>query len=127
MPCLFVYGTLKSGLCRHAAIKDQQYIGQAKTVAHYRLFDLGSFPGMIESADGRCIPGELYDVDGNCLEMLDRIEGVDEGLYRRSNVSLVPPEDRLQAITYLYLLPTTGCPEVSCWPPQSDNHILNRD
>lgn len=117
MPLLFVYGTLQSGLSRSSYLADQKFIRKALTTPGYQLFDLGSYPGMIESSDGDCIPGELYEVDELCLEMLDNVEAVDEGLYRRSNVSLQSPLDGTSALTYLYLQSTEGRRRISQWPP----------
>jgi gamma-glutamylcyclotransferase (GGCT)/AIG2-like uncharacterized protein YtfP len=99
---LFVYGTLKRGESRHRFLAGQTFVAPARTRPLYRLHDLGDFPGLVESAVGLTIEGELWEVDEACLLRLDRIEGCDMGLYRRALVELASPHDALSAVTYLY-------------------------
>ncbi len=62
------------------------------------------------------IEGELWEVDEACLQRLDKVEGCDEGLYRRAAVKLAPPNDELPAVTYLYEKSTDGLPACgTCW------------
>lgn len=113
---LFIYGTLKRGHERHAALDSQQFSGEARTAPGYRMFDCGSYPGLIESNKGISILGELWIVDCECLSRLDAIECVDSGLYARSVVRLAPPHDRLTVETYLYLQSTDALHDVGhCW------------
>ncbi len=58
--------------------------------------------------DGAAIEGEVWDVDASCLETLDEVEGVDEGLYRRTVVELESPFDAMRVETYLYARSTFG-------------------
>lgn len=90
MPLVFVYGTLMRGECRHAALADQEFLGTAVTQPHYRLYDCGSYPGLVEAAidSGNRIAGEVWRVSADCLARLDEIEEVDEGLYMRGTVAL---------------------------------------
>jgi len=92
---IFVYGTLKRGYCRAANLVGQQFLGEAKTLAHYRLFDCGSYPGLVEAENGLEILGEVWTVDAACLRQLDLVEAVEEGLYRRGPIKLQPPFDSL--------------------------------
>lgn len=112
-----MYGTLKRGFCRHDALADQKYLGPATTIPSYRMFDLGSYPGLVESENGNSIIGELYKVDQNCLEKLDVIEAVDEGFYRRGQIALLSPADEIPTLTYFYLMSTLEHPEITTWPP----------
>lgn len=105
---LFVYGTLKRGYRRHAALQGQTFLGQVWTAAHYRLYDCGGYPGLVEEASGISIQGELYQVDQQCLIILDEIEGVDAGLYRRGQVQLLPPYDTCLAEAYFYCRSVDG-------------------
>lgn len=111
MTHLFVYGTLKQGQPRHRFLAGQKFVGAAQTQPHYRLYHLGSYPGLVHATDGLAIEGELWDVSEECLKQLDRIEGVETGLYRREVVLLAPPHDQLFAVTYLYQLDVGGLPD----------------
>lgn len=109
---LFVYGTLKRGCKNHAQLDGQTYLGPARTVPGFQLYDLGDYPGMIV-ADGELnrptgtaalagVSGELWLVTPDALARLDDFEGVDEGLYRREPVGLLAPFDGISAQTYFY-------------------------
>lgn len=106
---LFVYGTLKRGDVRAPLLHGQRFIGEVSTLAQYRLFNTGDYPAMVDATPlgmtGRSIEGELWAVDGACLNRLDLEEGVDEGLYERRMIELA---DGHRAWTYLYLHPVDG-------------------
>ena len=87
------------------------------TTPNYRMFDLGSYPGLVASETGFSISGELFEVDLKCLEKLDVIEAVDEGFYKRDEVKLLSQKDDKPTLTYYYLLSTLGYPEITTWPP----------
>ena len=116
MQIVFVYGTLKRGFCRESALSAQKFLGTARTAPAYRLFDLGSYPGLVPSNDGASIDGELYEVDELCLAELDDIEGVNQGLYGRESVKLLAPWSNDSALTYIYLQSTDGYAEINSWP-----------
>ncbi|MGH7127169.1 MAG: gamma-glutamylcyclotransferase family protein, partial [Planctomycetaceae bacterium] len=99
---LFVYGTLKRGLSRAPALSRQRFLDEARTQPFYRMYDCGTYPGLVESADGLPISGEVWDVDAACLAQLDRIECVAENLYRRGRIALQPPFDRQDVEAYFY-------------------------
>ena len=112
---IFVYGTLKRGY-RLASFMDGQFLGEATTVAEYRLFNVGSFPGLVETSPGVEIVGEVWAVSNECLAVLDEVEAVDEGMYRRSHVHLQPPFNELAVESYFYLKQTDGLADCgSCW------------
>ena len=112
---VFVYGTLKRNFCRHDALEGQRFIGLAETLPVYKLVDLGDYPGLIPHESGICVSGELFEVDSQCMQTLDVIECGREGLYRRQSVKLKSPFHKLEAETYIYLLPTDGYAEISQW------------
>jgi gamma-glutamylaminecyclotransferase len=98
---LFVYGTLKRGHQRSQMMKDQLYLGVAITKPKYNMFQMGSFPALVEAghvkleghslpiqAEGHPIHGEIYEVDDECLIHLDKVEGVREGLFERKYIEL---------------------------------------
>ena len=100
---LFVYGTLKRGCCNHGQLAGQNYVGPARTTPGYRLYDLGSYPGMIaNAADCDGVAGEVWSIDAACLRALDLFEGVPEGLYRREAISLRAPFAHEKIETFIY-------------------------
>jgi len=118
MTCVFVYGTLKRGGTNHAYLARQRFLGKARTAPGFALFSLGDYPGMVHMpGDTAGVTGELWMVDDTCLAELDRLEGVDEGLYERSDIPLAPNPQASSAQTYLYLRPHHGLPPLGDhWP-----------
>ena len=118
---IFVYGTLKRGLCRAHFLAGQHFWGEARTLPRYRMYDCGTYPGLKRSADdGLSIIGELWQVDDECLARLDREEGVAEGLYVRRTIELEPPASQslpgspIEA--YFYVPGIAGYPDCGdCW------------
>ena len=109
MTRVFVYGTLKRGGRNHHFMAGQQFLGAARTAPGYTLYSLGDYPGMVRSTDaGHDVTGELWAVDKACLQQLDRLEGVEEGLYERVLVKLAPPFAERPVETYLYLRSLAG-------------------
>ena len=105
---IFVYGTLKRGLSRSEALRGQHFIGEARTAPNYRMVDCGGYPGLVERTPGLVIEGELWQVNGRCLEQLDEIEGVAFGLYRRQPVLLQAPHNAEGAHAYFYARSVSG-------------------
>ncbi len=100
---LFVYGTLKRGCSNHAQLVGQSFVGEARTVPGYRLFDVGGFPGLVPwPADRDGVEGEIWETDAAGLARLDAFEGVAEGLYRRLPVTLQPPFAGADVEAYVY-------------------------
>ena len=108
MTRVFLYGTLKQGQSLHYAVEGQVFLGHARTEPRYRLFSLGTYPGMVPSEQGLPIEGEVWEVDGRCLRNLDEIEGVAEGEYDRAAIPLQAPFDDEPAYAYIYLGDITG-------------------
>jgi len=77
---LFVYGTLR----RHGARpieddhRDVRFEETGKVSG--KLYDLGDYPGILLSASGGVVRGEIYAVDDAALVALDLYEGLE---YRR--------------------------------------------
>ena len=114
---LFVYGTLKRGCSNHAYLADQTYVGDARTLPGYQLYDLGGYPGIVIEADDRDgVIGEVWSVNDAGLQRLDRLEGVHEGLYRRERIPLLPPFAEQHVEAYVSPLSVLGRPKVgSTW------------
>jgi gamma-glutamylcyclotransferase (GGCT)/AIG2-like uncharacterized protein YtfP len=69
---LFVYGTLKRGRRAHGLLGGQEFLGEARTVPGYRLYDSGSFPCLNADPGGTGqAQGELWRVDVLTLRRLD--------------------------------------------------------
>lgn len=118
---LFIYGTLKRGDCRHSALAGQTFRGEASTESGYRLYNIGSYPGLVESPTGLAVEGELWEVDAACLARLDEVEGVAEGLYERRTIRLAEPLGDLNVQSYFFLKNTAGLADCGpCWQPRAD-------
>jgi gamma-glutamylcyclotransferase (GGCT)/AIG2-like uncharacterized protein YtfP len=114
---LFVYGTLKRGCSNHRYLAGQTFVSAARTPPGYRLYDLGGYPGIaVEPDDVLGVVGEVWSVDAQGLERLDRFEGIHEGLYRREPLRLMPPFDQQTVHAYISELSIKGRPDVGdCW------------
>ena len=88
---IFVYGTLKRGFCRAHFLAGQSFLGEARTLPRYRMYNCGTYPGLKPVEDGLSIVGELWSVEEACLARLDQEEGVAEGLYSRAVIELARP------------------------------------
>jgi gamma-glutamylaminecyclotransferase len=111
MTRVFVYGTLKRGGDNHPYIAYQQFLGPARTPPGYTLYSLGDYPGMVRTPEDTAgVNGELWAVDDACLQQLDLLEGVAEGLYERVSLKLAAPADVGPVETYLYLRSVAGRP-----------------
>ena len=114
---IFVYGSLKRGYALHHLLEGQTFLGAATTFPLYRVFDLGSYPGLVDWPEGFEVQGELYEVDAECLKRLDEAEGVDEGLYTRRVIKLQPPFDRVEASAWFWLNKVAGLRDCgTSWP-----------
>ena len=113
---LFVYGTLKRGHSRAGVLEGHRFLGKAQTRAKYRLYNCGSYPGLVKAENGIAIEGELWEVADACLAVLDEIEGVSSKLYRRERVELEAPHQNDEVETYFYQQSIAGLPDCgSCW------------
>jgi len=116
MTLVFVYGTLKRGGVNHAWIEAQQFVAEARTVPAYRMYDLGGYPGMVRSADGISIQGEIWSVDEAGLAQLDVLEDTAGGEYERVVVPLEGEHATQQVEGYIYLRSVEGKRDVgACW------------
>ena len=103
---VFVYGTLMQGQSNHRVLVelDAIRIGEARTAGPRTLVDLGPYPALL-SADavrdaGRsAVVGEIFQVDGSALEVLDVFEGCPE-LYARERIALEHAGTAIEAWTY---------------------------
>lgn len=84
MPRVFVYGTLRAGevndlnaAARRHGIAAPTLLGMG-TVAG-RLYDFGTYPGLVLDAGGGPVAGDIYDIAEALLPVLDEIEEVYPG------------------------------------------------
>jgi gamma-glutamylcyclotransferase (GGCT)/AIG2-like uncharacterized protein YtfP len=95
---LFVYGTLKEGHRNNHYLSNADLIGEFETEPHYRLFDNGNFPMMVEDReDGYSVLGEIWTVDEDDIDEID----FHEALYRRDIVEIRNFEDEV-VFAYIY-------------------------
>lgn len=98
---VFVYGTLKHGYGNHRLLQTATFLGVAASIAdNYALYCNGSYP-CLKEGNGP-VYGELYEVDDHTLKALDWLEGVDSGLYKRTQIS-VSVEDAYITTAYVYI------------------------
>ncbi len=97
MPVLFVYGSLKQGMSEHHYLQDQHFIGPAHSTQKFTLlqlqFDGAAYPMAIESDDGAQIDGELYEVDPDTLQTIDKYEDYPD-LYDRREFDFITDAGR---------------------------------
>jgi len=97
---VFVYGTLLTGMSNHELLSGAKRIAkQARTEREFDMYDLGSFPGLVRGGINAVV-GEVYEVDSDTLESMDRLEGHPH-FYHRTNIVLA---DGAHVETYLLRL-----------------------
>ena len=106
----FTYGTFRKGECRHSILQSFKpvFIKTITTAPQYKLFDLGSFPGMAKG--NKVVVGELYELPEEALTVFDGIEG-HPVFFKRAEIKLV---DGSYAIGYIY-------------PHESNDEIMSGD
>lgn len=69
-----VYGSLKAGFHNHGVLGNSKLVGKTWTEPKFKMFDIGSFPGVVEGSNK--ISLEVYEVDSEQIKIdLDRLEG----------------------------------------------------
>ena len=108
---LFVYGSLMQGQPAAWRLAEARFAGEAQTTDGFALFDLGEFPGMQRSTDGR-VHGEVYEIPSELLPALDAYED-SPTLFSRETIRLA--DDR-EAIAYLFCGRTAPSERIERWP-----------
>lgn len=85
-----MYGTLKTGFGNHHLIENQSYIGHANTIEKYNMMSYvrSSFPILLEHEQKAYTAGELYDIDDEALNRVDRLES-NGSFYQRKQIKVV--------------------------------------
>ena len=85
--------------------------GEYRTIKPFKLHSLQAFPAAVPGGK-KPIIGEVYDLDDErYFSYLDRMEGVERGLYRRVVVE-VEGKDKLLTWMYVWGKPTINAPIV---------------
>ena len=73
---LFVYGTLKKGLCNHHYLKNAKFLGKAITKAPFPMIaPMKWYPYLLDQqGKGYRVEGELYEIDEKTLAKIDELE-----------------------------------------------------
>jgi gamma-glutamylaminecyclotransferase len=112
---LFVYGTLKRGGRGNRWLAGQRFLGEVVTEPEYRLYDLGTYPGLVRDAtNGLAVKGELWEVDDACLAGLDDFEYAPE-LYTREPVAVQGAQGPVETFVYNKPIPP-GAKSGDFWP-----------
>lgn len=88
----FVYGTFLRGECRHHVVQGCRFLGERDV--HGILYDTGyGYPAAVFNPQLHTkILGELYEISAGSekefIERMDKIEGVDFGLFERREVNV---------------------------------------
>lgn len=109
---VFTYGTLRKGECREGVLRNSAIRWERAAILGFDLYDLGSFPCIIDSKNGRQVFGELVECTNPeaIIKRLDGIEGYnpnwppENNLYIRREVNVVCLDNgrREKAIVYVF-------------------------
>lgn len=71
-----VYGSLLSGLGNHPVLSSRRakLLGTDKTASEYTMHSFGAYPAITEGGS-TSITIEVYEVDDECLQACNRLEG----------------------------------------------------
>ncbi len=95
---LFVYGTLMAGGEQGVLLAGLARRPASTTGKLFRMPQ--GYPALVPGTSGE-IAGELVDDPGGRLGLLDRVEGVAEGLYQRAVLPVVVGGKRTEAWAYI--------------------------
>ena len=84
---VFVYGSLKQGHGNNRFLSNSNFIGKGITLDNdFKMVSLGGFPGLIYG-DSRIV-GELYEIDNEVFQSIDRLEG-NGHFYKRELIEIM--------------------------------------
>jgi gamma-glutamylcyclotransferase (GGCT)/AIG2-like uncharacterized protein YtfP len=103
MTTVFVYGTLKRGHGNWHRLLDGQsvFLGEAVSVSANYVMLNGSFPRVLDSANGHQIFGELFEVGPDVLKRLDALEGHPRWYRRKRRKFRMADGTKRQAWVYI--------------------------
>lgn len=105
---VFVYGTLREGevndigqaAARHG-LPAPRLLGAASVQG--RLYDFGSYPGLVPDREAPAVRGDVYEIDDALLPVLNEIEEVYpgvEGLFRLREIGVNVAGRELRCLFY---------------------------
>ena len=86
MEHVFVYGSLKRGFGNNVVLHGAEFLQEAVTPPKYTMISLGAFPG-VKLEGNTAIHGEVWRVNEEQLERLDRLEGY-PSFYNREKIDI---------------------------------------
>jgi len=95
---VFVYGTLRRGHGNHVLLQNSKFVDYGFTKDKYAMYHTG-IPFVNEYEEVSNIFGEVYQVSGHVLEMLDLLEG-HPGWYERKKTIVIGGKKRYRAWLY---------------------------
>ena len=104
MSKVIVYGTLKKGGRLHRYMRDSKFIVDV-AVTGYKMYDsVFGYPFIAKGDKHKdSVWGEKYEVSDDTLKMLDMVEGVDSGLFRRVDLKDEKGWSDSRDSTYIYV------------------------
>ena len=106
---VFVYGTLKEGFPNHARNAGTRLVGDYRTRERYPLLLVGErySPWLVlDEGEGYRVSGQVFLVDDEALDALDRLERVTEvDGYRRLRIGVVARSSGDESEAFAYLKP----------------------
>ena len=96
---VFVYGSLRRGNAGAMSVRfpDATYVGEGKVRGS--LFDLGEYPGLVLNGEDSIVTGEVYEVDDDTLDKLDKFELTSD--YIRKQVEVEQGSERMDCWIYV--------------------------
>lgn len=103
---IFVYGTLKQGLCNAGANQGRRVPGRHVTEDAWPLMIVvnGRWPWLRPlRGQGHRVAGELYEVDAAALARMDALERIHEpGQYQRHRIAVLDDADGTRREAWVY-------------------------
>lgn len=119
---VMVYGTLKRGGGLHQALQTADFV-QESLLSGYKLLNLGGCPGLVAGTNDEHVVGEIYKVDEDTLQDLDRIEG-HPVMYTRTEILLPIDLGERGSFTCLYVYIYNTLEEDNSWYTPYDITLL---
>lgn len=98
---VFVYGTLKDGLSNNVLLRSATFVSRGCTVKPYIMYDTGGFPVVFQETEKHNVSGEVYEVDDQTLQRLDRLEG-HPSFFERREITVDLADTGVQHTCWMY-------------------------
>ena len=96
---VFVYGSLRRGNAGAMSVRfpDATYVAEGRVRGS--LYDLGAYPGLVLDCAASVVTGEVYEVDADTLNKLDKFELTSD--YSRKQVEVEHGSGRTDCWIYV--------------------------